>query len=81
MRLDGEAKAAGFTASRIYPSFYYCLNEEKKTIAVLTTHVDDLLFFQFAGRRSCGRKIVGSFGIGSAEKRNFRYCGKQLLSE
>lgn len=35
---------AGFVASKTHPSFYYCLNEEKKTVAVLTTHVDDLLF-------------------------------------
>ena len=78
MRLDGEAKAAGFTASRIYPSFYYCLNHHKKTIAVLTTHVDDLLFSSLPEGEHVVEKLLSRFEIGSTEKGDFRYCGKQL---
>ena len=78
MRLDGEAKAAGFTASRIYPSFYYCLNDHKKTVAVLTTHVDDLLFSSLPEGEHVVEKLLSRFEIGSAEKGDFRYCGKQF---
>ena len=81
MRLDGEAKAAGFTPSKIYPSFYFCLNEKKKTVAVLTTHVDDLLFSSLPEGNHVVEKLLSRFEIGSAEKGNFRYCGKQFTQD
>ena len=52
-RLNGEAKTAGLAASQVFPTFYfYNISEgedpetgvlKMKTVAVMTTHVDDLL--------------------------------------
>ena len=52
--LGGEAKTTGFVASQVFPAFYfYNISEgedpetgvlKMKTVAVMTTHVNDLLY-------------------------------------
>ena len=47
LRLSSDAKKAGLTPSRpsiIYPAFFYKLDGENRCVAMLTTHVDDLLY-------------------------------------
>ena len=84
-RLDGDAKAVGFNASRVYPAFYY-LNAtaeggKYKTVAVLTTHVDDLLFAYLPEGKQFIDDLLGRFDIGPRETDNFRYCGKQISTD
>ena len=85
-RLDGEANATGFVASQVFPAFYfYNISEvedpetgvlKMKTVAVMTPHVDDLLFSYLPEGKQCMDQLLGNFDIGSQESETFRYCGK-----
>ena len=75
MRLDGEAKAAGFTASRIYPFILH-------STILFERPQEDNRSADDTRRRSIVlhvvEKLLSRFEIGSTEKGDFRYCGKQF---
>lgn len=82
-RLDGEAKGVGFRASQMFPAFYFLrkpvdAETEAQVVAVMTTHVDDLLFAFLPEGEEFVEKLLGKFDIGTRESREFRYCGKSL---
>ena len=76
LRLSSDAKKAGLTPSIIYPAFLYKLDEENRCIAMLTTHVDDLLYSHLPEAKEVMDSLLGSYELGSLEQTNFRYCGK-----
>ena len=76
LRLSSDAKKAGLTPSIIYPAFFYKLDEENRCIAMLTTHVDDLLYSYLPEAKEVMDSLLGSYELGSLEETNFRYCGK-----
>lgn len=94
-RLRRDAKSVGFHPSMVFQAFYFLkapLNENKvegesgkektpqKTIAVLTTHVDDLLYsFLPEGKRYMD-ELLSRFDVGTQETGTFRYCGKQVTT-
>ena len=44
VRPDGDAKDCGPKASMIYPALYYLPGSDGSCVALLASHVDDLLF-------------------------------------
>ena len=78
LRLDADAKEVGVKPSRIFPAFYCLKNEEGKPIAVMTTHVDDLLYAYLPGGEPTMARLLSKFEVGTAEVGVFRYCGKQF---
>ena len=44
VRLDGDAKDCGLKASMICPALYYLPESDGSCVALLASHVDDLLF-------------------------------------
>ena len=78
LRLDADAKDVGLKPSRIFPAFYCLKNEEGKPIAVMTTHVDDLLYAYLPEGESTMTRLLSKFEVGTAEVGVFRYCGKQF---
>lgn len=58
LRLDKEAKGAGSKASSIFPSLYFFPDPDDagECVALMTTHVDDLLI----ARTEKGRAFVDS---------------------
>ena len=76
LRFSSDAKKAGPTPSIIYPAFFYKLDEENRCIAMLTTHVDDLLYSYLPEAKEVMDSLLGSYELGSLEETNFRYCGK-----
>ena len=86
-RLDSESKETGFTASAVFPAFYFFKNnssqnedeiQESEVVAVMTTHVDDLLYSYLPQGKQAVEKLLSKFDIGTQESQNFRYCGKSF---
>ena len=67
LRLSSDAKKAGLTPSIIYPAFFYKLDEENRCIAILTTHVDDLLYSYLPEAKEVMDSLLGSYELGSLE--------------
>ena len=65
--LSSDAKKAGLTPSIIYPAFLYKLDEENRCIAMLTTHVDDLLYSYLPEAKEVMDSLLGSYELGSLE--------------
>ena len=78
VRLDGDAKECGLKASMIYPALYYLPGNDGSCVALLATHVDDLLFTYLPEGEEKIMKFLQKFELGSQEVDNFRYCGKQF---
>ena len=51
---------------------------ELKTVAVLTTHVDDLLYAYLPEGKEYMDRLLSRFDVGTQETGSFRYCGKQF---
>ena len=49
-----------------------------RVVAVMTTHVDDLLYAYLPEGEAKVKELLDKFDIGSSESRDFRYCGKQF---
>ena len=86
-RLDSESKETGFTASAVFPAFYFFKDnssqnedetQESEVVAVMTTHVDDLLYSYLPQGKQAVEKLLSKFDIGTQESQNFRYCGKSF---
>ena len=77
LKLNDEAIEAGMQPSLIYPAFYFKLHENK-CVAVLTTHVDDLLYAFLPEGKEATEKLLSKFELGASEQSTFRYCGKQF---
>ena len=66
------------------PAFYFLdkpsgeQEDEMRTVAVMTTHVDDLLFSTLPEGEETMQALLNRFDMGAEEVDDFRYCGKQL---
>ena len=78
LRLDSEAREVGLKPSLIFPAFYCLKNQDNKPIAVMTTHVDDLLYAYLPEGKEAMDRLLSKFEVGSTETGCFRYCGKQF---
>ena len=76
-------------APQIFPAFYfYNISEESpetgvlkvKIVAVMTPHVDDLLYSYLPEGKQYMDQLLGKFDIGSQESETFWYCGKQFTT-
>lgn len=81
MQLDGDAKDCGFKASVIYPALYYLPGSDGDCVALLASHVDDLLYTYLPEGEEVVAKFLQKFELGSQEVDNFRCCGKQFSRE
>ena len=83
LRLGKEAKEVGFKASNVFPSFYYFPDPDEtgECVALMTTHVDDLLIGHTEKGRFYVDQLLGKSEMGSLEQNNFRYCGKQFSQD
>ena len=65
----------------IYPALYCLPGSDGSCVALLATHVDDLLFTYLPEGEETITKFLQKFELGSQEVDNLRYCGKQLSRE
>ena len=81
VRLDGDAKDSGLKASMIYPALYYLPGSDGSCVALLPTHVDDLLFTYLPEGEETVTRFLQKFELGSQGVDDFRDCGKQFSRE
>ena len=43
-RLDGDARSSGLKQSKFYPGLYFLPGTDKDCVALMATHVDDILY-------------------------------------
>ena len=76
-KVDHDAKAVGLLSSRIFPAFYYHV-ENGVVDVVLTTHVDDFLWACTETGHAVVDRLLTKFEVGRKEKGRIRFCGKQF---
>ena len=75
--MDHDAKAVGLLSSRIFPAFYYHV-ENGVVDVVLTTHVDEFLWACIESGHAVVDRLLTTFEVGRKEKGRIRFCGKQV---
>eukprot|EP00439_Symbiodinium_sp_Y106_P056887 s1402_g8.t1 len=77
-RLKTSATRKGFKENSIPKALYALHNSEGRLIALLCTHVDDLLWAAEPEAEPISEQLLGEFSCGKIERREFRYCGKEI---
>ena len=67
----------GMTENQVLKATY-SIEENGKILAILGTHVDDILWATVPEKQHVIDAILEKFKCGTQEKRNFRYCGKEV---
>ena len=65
----------------IYLALYYLPGSDGDCVALLASHVDDLLYTYLPEGEEVVAKFLQKFELGSQEVDNFRCCGKQFSRE
>ena len=68
----------GFKENSILKALYALHNSEGRLIALLCTHVYDLLWAAEPEAEPIIEQLLGEFSCGKIERREFRYCGKEI---
>ena len=76
-KVDHDAKDVGLLSSRIFPAFYFHI-ENGAVDVVLTTHVDDFLWACTGSGHAVVDRLLTRFEVGRKEKGRLRFCGKQF---
>ena len=71
----------GFNVSHIYPALYCLHGSDGDCVAVMASHVDDLLYAYLSEEEETVRRVLLKFDLGSTEIDNCRYCGKQFARD
>ena len=78
LRLDGDARSSGLKQSKFYPGLYFLPGTDNDCVALMATHVDDILYAYIPEGKSVIDSFLEKFNLGSSESNSFRYCGKQF---
>ena len=78
LRLDGDARSSGLKQSKFYPGLYFLPGTDNDCVALMATHVDDILYAYIPEGKSVIDSFLQKFNLGSSESNSFRYCGKQF---
>ena len=76
-KVDHDAKEVGLLSSRIFPAFYFHI-ENGVVDVVLTTHVDDFLWACTESGHAIVDRLLTRFEVGRKEEGRLRFCGKQF---
>ena len=76
-KVDHDAKEVGLLSSRIFPAFYFHI-ENGAVDVVLTTHVDDFLRACTESGHAVVDRLLTRFEVGRKEEGRLRFCGKQF---
>ena len=75
--MDHNAKEVGLLSSRIFPAFYFHI-ENGVVDVVLTTHVDDFPWACTESGHAIVDRLLTRFDVGRKEEGRLRFCGKQF---
>ena len=74
---DHDATEVGLLSSRIFPAFYFHI-ENGVVDVVLTTHVDGFLWACAESGHAVVDRLLTRFEVGRKEEGRLRFCGKQF---
>ena len=67
LRLDGDARSSGLKQSKFYPGLDFLPGPDKDCIALMATHVDDILYAHIPEGKSVIDNSLEKFNLGSSE--------------
>jgi len=76
-RFREEIVGAGFREIQISKALY-ALEKDGKILAVMVTHVDDMMWAAMPEAEANIQKILDSFAVRKVETGKFRFCGKEV---
>ena len=76
-KVDHDIKEVRLLSSRIFPAFYFQIENGVVDI-VLTTHVDDFLWVCTESVHAIVDRLLTRFEVGRKEEGRLRFCGKQF---
>ena len=76
-KVDHDAKEVGLLSSRIFPAFYFHI-ENGVVDVVLTTHADDFLWACTESGHAVVDHLLTRFEVGRKEEGPLRFCGEQF---
>ena len=76
-KFDHDTKEVGLLSSRIFPAFYFHI-ENGVVDVVLTTHVDDFLRAGTESGHAVVDRLLTRLEVGRKEQGQLRFCGKQF---
>ena len=76
-KVDHDAKEVGLLSSRIFPAFYFHI-ENGVVDVVLTTHVDDFLWACTESGHAVVDRLLTRFEVGRKEEGRLRFFGEQF---
>ena len=72
-KVDHDAKEVGLLSSRIFPAFYFHIEN-----GVVDVHVDDFLWACTESGHAIVDRLLTRFEVGRKEEGRLRFCGKQF---
>ena len=72
-------KEAGLRSSRVFPAVNFAADSTGDLVALLCTHVDDLLFASTPEGNRIIQHVLDAFRIGKVEEGTFRLCGREYV--
>ena len=79
LRLVDVTKEAGLRYSRVFPAVYFAVDSTGDLVALLCTHVDDLLLASTPEGDRIIQHVLDAFRIGKVEEGTFRFCGREYV--
>ena len=67
-----------FREKQISKALYTSTDQKNKVIALICTHVDDMLWADTPGAESAIKRILDTFAVREVEQGTFRFCGKEV---
>ena len=77
MKLKEVVVEQGYTLNMVLPTMF-TLRKERKTVLVLSSNVDDLLYGSLPGHEEAVQKILETFDVKEQSEGEFRFCGKEF---
>ena len=74
LRLDGDARSSGLKQSKFYPGLYFLPGTDKDCVALMATHVDDILYAYIPEGKSVIDSFLEKFNLGSNLVNQIRFA-------
>lgn len=80
-QMERRASSLSSNENEIARATFVCRNESGEIVAMLGTHVDDLLWTATKEGETVVRSILDKFNVRKVEEDDFRLCGKEIVQD
>ena len=71
----------GFKENSLIRAWYHLCDDQGRIIAMLATHVDDMLWACEPEGQEAINKLLAKFTLKSIESDSFRFCGRDITQD